>query len=103
MRFEDFVANPKVYAARITQFLGHRFEPTMLDYGSHDHADNHLGLWTNPRLVKSIERQAIVPAKSTSWAGNEAVLKLYEQRQDVQALNQQLGYEAAADVLRVAG
>ncbi len=56
VRFEDFLSIPELTVARITRFMGHSFEREMLEYGQSSHADDHLGLWTNPRLISSVNR-----------------------------------------------
>jgi hypothetical protein len=99
VRFEDFLAAPAACSRQITEFLGLDFEEAMLDYGQHEHADDQLGLWTNPRLVSSVRSGTIGKPKRPSWMKNEDVLAMYEQSPEVQTVNQQLGYtETAATV-----
>ena len=95
VRFEDFLADPTHESTRISEFLGHAFEPGMLEYGNHDHADDHLGLWTNPKLIGSVQQGAITAQrKRASWLDNDEVLEMYEQLADVRRVNQQLGLAA---------
>ncbi|MDD4270914.1 MAG: sulfotransferase [Pirellulales bacterium] len=96
VRFEVFMADPAAESARISDFLGHAFEPTMLDYGHHDHADDHLGLWTNPKLIRSVRRGAIIVRQERpSWLDDAEVLAVYGQSQEVQQVNRRLGYESS--------
>lgn len=95
VRFEDFLAQPAAECARMSKFLGHAFEPSMLDYGQHEHADDHLDLWTNPNLIRSVRRGTIARPKRPSWQDNEAVLALYDQCEEIRQLNRRLGYDAS--------
>ncbi|MDH3717528.1 MAG: sulfotransferase [Planctomycetota bacterium] len=95
IHFEDFLSIPELTVARITKFLGHTFERSMLQYGQCSHTDNHLGLWTNPRLIRSVSRGAIDSAKQCEWWSNRAVLDMYEANPEVKELNRELGYDDA--------
>ncbi|HUS39938.1 MAG: sulfotransferase [Pirellulales bacterium] len=92
VRFEDFLSIPELTVARITRFMGHSFEREMLEYGQSSHADDHLGLWTNPRLISSVNRGAIESAKQSEWWSNQSVLDMYDASPAVQELNRELGY-----------
>jgi hypothetical protein len=97
IRYEDLVSRPAETTARVTAFLGHVFEASMLDYGQHDHADDHLGLWSNPRFVSSVNRGTIAPPGRTSWLDNQPMLQTYQQNPEIQAVNRHLGYDVARD------
>ncbi|NIL99109.1 MAG: hypothetical protein GTO62_18905 [Planctomycetales bacterium] len=92
VRFEDFLAIPELTMTRITEFLGHKFEHSMLQYDQCSHTDDRLGLWTNPRLIRSVSRGAIDSTKQSEWWSNRTVLEMYEAQAEVQELNRALGY-----------
>ena len=68
----------------------------MLLYGHHEHADDHLGLWTNPRLVQSVRRGKIEAPKQPSWMKNQAVIDAYDASPEIQRLNRRSTHETTA-------
>ncbi len=93
IRFEDFVADSAAAALQLTSFIGHEFESAMLEYGKHNHADDRLGLWSNPKLVSSVKRGTIETPRKPSWTENAEMLTMYAELPDVQAVNRQVGYD----------
>lgn len=85
--FEDLIANPHETISRVTEFLGCPFEPPMLQYGRHRHADDDLGLWTNPRLIQTVNRGVIQTSRELAWQDSQSVLDAFNANPEVQRLN----------------
>lgn len=93
IRFEDMLANPTERIRDLIEFMGLTFEPDMLDYGQFTHTDDKMNLWSDERRVVSVRTGVIEPSQQQPWETNEAILRAYAARPDIQELNQALGYK----------
>jgi sulfotransferase family protein len=63
VRYEELVAEPERVSAGVCEFLGLTWEPTMLDYGSHDHGKlvPRIGDWGEKIRSGRIDSNITVP------------------------------------------
>jgi hypothetical protein len=98
VRYEDLIAHPEQTVGKLVEFLGHQFEPGMLNYGNFTHADDNMSLWQGPpaesHLQTALQRGSISKVDSRDQSEfNRMLTVLYSRLENVRELNRVLGYE----------
>lgn len=98
LRYEDLIAGPEAEMTRLLAALDLPFEPSMLDFGDFQHADDRLKLW-GPRADESpaesflqhdLGRSIRVGKDSAIWS--PAAVAEYALLPRVRELNERFGY-----------
>ncbi len=95
--FEDLLTDPHGTMRKVTEFLGHEYETSMLDYGRHAHADDTLNLWRNKRLITSVSAGVINQNQQSSWRDDAELIGAYNARSEIIALNEQVEHRGSDD------
>lgn len=98
LRYEDLIANPEVELQRLLAALTLSFEPSMLNFGDFQHADDRLMLWgiqadespADSFLQRDLGRSIRVGKGPPAWS--PAAVAQYEQLPRVKELNERFGY-----------
>ena len=93
IRYEDIVTNAGDAIEQLVRFVGYDFEPSMLDYGQFDHADEKMRLWdgTTPSYsplhtaLKTNQISQTVAVDRQQYSSE--ILDLYQKNQNVRELN----------------
>ncbi len=95
LRYEDLTEDAASTLEEVTAFLGFPFEPAMVEYWNHPHADNEMQLW-NSDAPEHSDLQAILSSEQRIVHRDSSipdeVQRAYEELPEVVELNESLGY-----------
>ncbi|MBE9041723.1 sulfotransferase [Oscillatoriales cyanobacterium LEGE 11467] len=93
IRYENIIEKPREAIEKLVRFLGYDFEPSMLDYGQFDHADEKMRLWDGTTPSYSPLHTALETAKISQDVAFDRqnytaeILALYQSDETVRDLN----------------
>lgn len=95
IRYEDIIASKHESIKKLINFLGYPFEPDMLEYGKHHHADDFMALWGGKSPADSLlqKKVSVGEIQSDVPVISEEVMKIFLENKTARALNKFFGYQ----------
>nr|WP_281500645.1 sulfotransferase [Kordiimonas marina] len=94
MHYEALTARPEQTIKDLVTYMGHEFEPAMLDYWLHDHSDDKLTLWDGMKPSETEWARDLYQGKIAAKVREPSaeVLEIYETTPQMRSVNERFGY-----------